>query len=238
MAVSDPLADSAVDTRLDSESKGNRNHWERLFGPDSISETLEEARKRFTEAGPDQQLLTDHTSQMLLGFYDPGSRSRLWKDPDLALESNTFTRWSEERDYDTRVKFYAAGGAMRLPIAISLSENDLGAKNQSSASVATDIGVKTEFHLLSRKWKLERNPTSSMAKQVAHPAYQMIIGMGKDVLPYILSELADENDHWYWALKAITREDPVPQELRGNMSEMRDAWLRWGRENLDQERPD
>lgn len=63
-----------------------------------------------------------------------------------------------------------------------------------------------------------------------HPAYQGIIGLGPIALPLILRELEKELDHWFWALKAISGEDPVSPQNRGKMREMTDAWLNWGRE--------
>lgn len=33
---------------------------------------------------------------------------------------------------------------------------------------------------------------------------------------------------WFWALKAISGEDPVPKDSRGKSKEMIDAWLHWG----------
>lgn len=60
--------------------------------------------------------------------------------------------------------------------------------------------------------------------------YQQIIGMGQAALPLILAELAREPDHWFWALEAITQEDPVPAEARGKVPEMADAWLAWGKQ--------
>ncbi|MGO9273516.1 MAG: hypothetical protein ACLQOO_25315 [Terriglobia bacterium] len=50
------------------------------------------------------------------------------------------------------------------------------------------------------------------------------------VVPLILAELRRELDHWFWALKAITGEDPVPAVRRGNMKEMAEIWLEWGRQ--------
>ena len=60
------------------------------------------------------------------------------------------------------------------------------------------------------------------------PAYQAIIRMGKPAIPFILDELRREPDHWFVALKQITGEDPIPEEARGNMRGMADAWLKWG----------
>jgi hypothetical protein len=62
-----------------------------------------------------------------------------------------------------------------------------------------------------------------------HPAYREIISMGKPVVPLILAELEERPDYWFAALRAITGEDPVPNEARGNVRAMTGAWLAWGR---------
>lgn len=62
-----------------------------------------------------------------------------------------------------------------------------------------------------------------------HPAYQAIIGMGHDALPLILEDLRDNSGLWYWALKSISSEDPVPPHDRGVIKRMKSAWLRWGK---------
>jgi len=64
-----------------------------------------------------------------------------------------------------------------------------------------------------------------------HPAYQQIIGMGRSAIPLLLDELQQEPDHWFWALSAITGEDPVPLHMRGNVAGMTESWLKWGREH-------
>jgi len=61
-----------------------------------------------------------------------------------------------------------------------------------------------------------------------HPAYQAIIGMGAAALPMILEDLRQNSGHWYWALKAISNEDPVVPGDRGSIKKMRNAWLQWG----------
>lgn len=59
-------------------------------------------------------------------------------------------------------------------------------------------------------------------------SYQQIIGMGPQVIPLILADLQREPDHWFWALEAITGENPVVQADRGDISAMANAWLEWG----------
>lgn len=91
-------------------------------------------------------------------------------------------------------------------------------------------GIESEFVSSSTTWKAERQALSSTTAIVMHPAYQRIIGMGKPALPLILRELSRELDHWFWALKAISGEDPVPIEHRGKMKQMAQDWLQWGHE--------
>jgi hypothetical protein len=54
--------------------------------------------------------------------------------------------------------------------------------------------------------------------------------MGPDAIPLILRELQRRPEHWFWALNAITREDPIDPEYAGNVRKMTQAWLEWGRE--------
>jgi hypothetical protein len=88
-----------------------------------------------------------------------------------------------------------------------------------------------EFYCLMISWKKDVRLLSSMTDKCMHPAYQRIIGMGKEALPFIFSELQRESDYWFWALKSITGVDPVPQEDRGSLKKMSAIWLEWAEEN-------
>jgi hypothetical protein len=78
-------------------------------------------------------------------------------------------------------------------------------------------------------WKQTQGPQSSVAAMVMHPAYQRIVGLGPAAVPLLLRELEHRPDHWFWALNAITGEDPVAAGDRGNLTRMTEAWLEWGR---------
>jgi hypothetical protein len=91
-------------------------------------------------------------------------------------------------------------------------------------------GAKARFEGLVREWKSFESPSSSVAKLAMHPAYQRIIGMGESAVPLLLAELEREPDHWFWALHSITGADPVPEQSRGNLNQMAEAWLEWGRQ--------
>jgi hypothetical protein len=97
-------------------------------------------------------------------------------------------------------------------------------------AAAPDTAVHARFADLARRWREETALRSSSTAQAAHPAYQQIIGIGPAALPLLLRELEDRGGHWFWALKAIAGVDPVAPEDRGRVKAMRQAWLRWGRE--------
>ena len=90
--------------------------------------------------------------------------------------------------------------------------------------------IGTKFHSLAESWKSQAARLPRVIDMVMLPSYQQIIGLGEQALPFILLELQQSPDHWFWALRAITGEDPVPPEERGNVAAMRRSWLRWGAE--------
>lgn len=97
-----------------------------------------------------------------------------------------------------------------------------------------DVYSSFEFHRLAAEWKKASIGLSSITAIAMIPAYQKIIGMGIKAVPLILAELWAEGDQpsmWFWALKAITDDDPVRDEDRGDMVAMAKAWLEWGRAN-------
>ena len=97
------------------------------------------------------------------------------------------------------------------------------------ASRQTEAASET-FARLARKWKAETGFLSSPTKMAMHPAYQEIIGLGQSAVPLLLGKLASDPSYWFWALRAITKVDPVPAADRGHMQKMRDAWLKWGKD--------
>jgi hypothetical protein len=106
------------------------------------------------------------------------------------------------------------------------SKNPAGLASEEKAD---DDARQRRFQDLVDLWKRERGPHSSSARLALHPAYQQIIDMGPDAVPLLLRELQREPDHWFRALHAITGADPIPEASRGNIREMAEAWIRWGR---------
>jgi hypothetical protein len=85
------------------------------------------------------------------------------------------------------------------------------------------------FEALARAWRAETEVLSSMHSIVLHPAYQRIIGLGRQVLPLILLELQVRPYHWFWALQAISGQDPAGPDATFNQRVV--AWIDWGAEN-------
>lgn len=89
--------------------------------------------------------------------------------------------------------------------------------------------LRARFQRLRAEWKQRSRPMSNVAQMAMLPPYQRIIGMGWDAVPFLLEELQREPDQWFWALEAITEENPVPPEAAGVVQEMAAAWVAWGK---------
>ena len=143
-------------------------------------------------------------------------------------------------EHETWTFTVAESGIARAIGQINARIGDIAVKTENSRQTGTisPRGIKSDvvsvdrqtreiFGRLAQEWRNARNRYDSGARMFAHPAYQQIIGMGDRALPLIFEELRRELDHWFWALKAITREDPVPHEQLGNLEAMREHWLQW-----------
>lgn len=91
--------------------------------------------------------------------------------------------------------------------------------------------LTVRFRALADRWYAETEAISSVSQMAMHPAYQEVIGMGCAVVPLLLQELRQQPQHWFWALRAITGDDPIRPEQRGKVREMTAAWLQWGQEH-------
>ena len=80
-------------------------------------------------------------------------------------------------------------------------------------------------------WKSKSLHLSNTAQISMIFSYQKIIGMGPLVVPLILAELQREPDHWFWALEAITGENPVAKQDFGDIEASANAWISWGSQN-------
>lgn len=86
------------------------------------------------------------------------------------------------------------------------------------------------FRRLADEWREKARALSSDSDIVSIFAYHQIIGMGQRALPLIFNELHNHGGRWFWALRAITGENPVRPEDRGNVRRMTETWLEWARD--------
>lgn len=112
--------------------------------------------------------------------------------------------------------------AARLRVLIADDSSGSGAESSAERHVADLFGDLCEV------WRVETVLLSSVEQIALHPAYQRIIGLGSAALPYIFRELAREPGHWFWALRAITGDDPARGEQTLDGATQR--WLRWAEE--------
>ena len=88
---------------------------------------------------------------------------------------------------------------------------------------------RERFSHLAATWKRETGHLSNVTKKCMHHTYQEIIGMGAGAIPLILDDLRDSKDDWFWALSAITGQNPVSEVDAGNVTKMTEAWVQWGK---------
>ena len=104
----------------------------------------------------------------------------------------------------------------------------------SDSGLLMEWGLESQqakFDALVQRWHRERPILSSSAADIiACPAYLRIVAMGWSAVPFIIERLREEGnepDHWGAALEAITGEDPVPKDSRGDTVGIARAWLAW-----------
>ncbi|NQT41091.1 MAG: hypothetical protein HQ581_26605 [Planctomycetes bacterium] len=95
---------------------------------------------------------------------------------------------------------------------------------------AIPVDVGELFEKLKAEWKSKTRYMSNSAQMATVWPYQQIIGLGRPALVLILKELERETDHWFWALEAISGENPVPAERAGDVESMAKSWIEWGRQ--------
>lgn len=100
----------------------------------------------------------------------------------------------------------------------------------SAVRALSEEDIHERFRRFAEAWKTESRHLSNSAQMAMLPSYQRIIGMGLPALPLILQELQAAPNQWFWALEAITDENPVRAENRGKVRLMAQDWLEWGKQ--------
>jgi hypothetical protein len=91
--------------------------------------------------------------------------------------------------------------------------------------------IKAQFEQYKDEWEMITAFSSSINEIVNNNPYRSIIGLGKDVVPFIISDLAKTQNYWFHALTKITGENPIPKEHSGDINSMVKDWLGWAEKN-------
>src|SRR5436190_14520161 len=95
--------------------------------------------------------------------------------------------------------------------------------------LTTQPDLRERFERLAAEWKQKSLHISNTAQMAMLGPYQRIIGMGWPAVPLILEELRRDPDQWFWALEAITEQNPVSPEAAGIVPQMAKDWMEWGK---------
>jgi hypothetical protein len=90
-----------------------------------------------------------------------------------------------------------------------------------------------KFDLYSGIWKTETMFSSNSSEITNNSAYRSIIGLGKDIIPFIIEDLKQSENHWFYALELLTGENPIKSEHRGIINLMKSDWLNWAKKNIE-----
>lgn len=81
------------------------------------------------------------------------------------------------------------------------------------------------FYTIRQQWTNAMAHMSTVNEAISDPAYQRIIGLGEDALPYIFDSLENETELWFPALHAITNEKPEEEQTEF-VNEL-EYWYSW-----------
>lgn len=91
------------------------------------------------------------------------------------------------------------------------------------------VPLEKVFHDLVKEWRDDTFFQSSLSDMCFHPAYQTIMAMGKDALPFVFKDLEENCGHWFYALKFIVRNDIA--DGAQTFEDARERWLKWAKVN-------
>ena len=101
--------------------------------------------------------------------------------------------------------------------------------DDQTPSVPVGDGLEDRFRRYADKWDRDTSFMSATPMRVMHESYQSIMSMGPEIVPILLRDLQKSRRHWFWALRHLTGENPVPESAKGQTDKMIAAWIDWGK---------
>jgi hypothetical protein len=124
-------------------------------------------------------------------------------------------------------RLYATGGAPRMRLVHSARE----VISVLPEITRSDTELERVFNELFERWHSDTMKYSDPNEITGHLSYYQIVALGEEVLPLLLRELKRGTGFLFLALRAITRQNPVPPEHMGNRKQMAEDWLQWARDH-------
>ena len=138
-------------------------------------------------------------------------------------------KWLPEHGHERKLPSYRSQRFREIAVLEKLYLGDaLRPKRRGWRVISSSSTLAQTFDELANRWTRETAHFSSTSQIAMHPSYQQIMALGRSAVPLVLRRLAAKPDHWFWALRFMTSEDPVNPEDAGDFDKMREAWLRWG----------
>lgn len=85
--------------------------------------------------------------------------------------------------------------------------------------------LRERFNVLYDRWYKDTEFLSSVGSIINHPAFNAIVGMGKDAVPYILDKIDKEPSPLVWALNLIFK-SKVSNDSRLTVSDACKLWVK------------
>lgn len=89
----------------------------------------------------------------------------------------------------------------------------------------SSLFLRERFNILYNQWYKDTVFMSSVGSIVNHPAFNAIVSMGKDAVPYILDKIDNEPSPLVWALNLIFK-SKISKDPRLTVSEACKLWVK------------
>jgi hypothetical protein len=166
-----------------------------------------------------------------------GRETQIWGN-----QVNEMVLLRAQRQEDNFVSVNDPDMAFSIPVLFSDELTESISVYGASAGTTIEISLPEwmedyiEFRNLMDEWQKNRASWRSFSGDLMRdPSYARIIGHGQAFLKFILWELYMEVNtgspilDWFYALWAITGQNPVPATAQGNVRKAAEAWIEWGK---------
>ena len=91
--------------------------------------------------------------------------------------------------------------------------------------------ARVYFDMWRNQWLDETKYNSNISSSMQHPLYSKILSLGDIIVPFLIMDLRENKTHWFYALTALTGENPILKEHSGQVDNMIADWVKWAEVN-------